>query len=195
MTLAPRNADDSCLINQTVPAGVLGPPSEHLDEKSQLPNPNPNTGEDVENGVGHSYPIENATVAPPVLPEGGDDEDDFPEGGLESWLVVVGSFCSMMSVYGIINIAAVFESYFSSNQLAGYSSSTVGWIFSVYLFIVFFAGIQVGPIFDRYGPRLLVLVGSLLVVASQMLLGLCEGKVTLYVLKFIDCAWANGLGT
>ncbi|KAI0382118.1 MFS general substrate transporter [Hypomontagnella monticulosa] len=190
MTLAPRNADDSCLINQTVPAGVLVPPSEHLDEKSQLPNSNPNTGDDVENDVGRSYPVENAAVVPPVLPEGDGDDDDFPEGGLEGWLVVAGSFCSMMSVYGIINVAAVFESYFSSNQLAGYSSSTVGWIFSVYLFIVFFAGIQVGPIFDRYGPRVLVIVGSLLVVASQMLLGLCEE----YYQIFLTYSVLGGIG-
>lgn len=99
--------------------------------------------------------------------------DTFPEGGLQAWLVVFGSFCAMLSVYGLINSAAVFESYFSEHQLAGQSPSTVGWIFSVYLFVVFFAGIQFGPVFDHRGPRALVAVGSVLTVASQMLLGLC----------------------
>lgn len=98
------------------------------------------------------------------------DDDNFPEGGLQAWLVVFGSFCAMISVYGLINSAAIFESYFSNNQLKGYDSSTIGWIFSVYLFLVFFAGIQVGPLFDGYGPRWLVAVGSIMVVASQMLL-------------------------
>ncbi|KAI1408896.1 MFS general substrate transporter [Hypoxylon sp. FL1857] len=185
MTLTPKNADDSCLINQTVPAGILGSPSEQLDEKAQLPNPNPhsnsnptsNAGNDLERG--HSHPVENADAASPSSSDDDDDEDgeddaDFPEGGLKAWFVVFGSFCAMVSVYGIINSAAVFESYFSTNQLAGYDSSTIGWIFSVYLFIVFFFGIQVGPVFDRHGPRLLVLAGSLLVVASQLLLGLCK---------------------
>ncbi|KAI1376230.1 MFS general substrate transporter [Hypoxylon crocopeplum] len=191
MTLESKHADDSCLINQTVPAGVLGSPLEHLDEKSQLPNPNPssipnpsaNSGQDqdrvrdVESQTGRSHPVENADAAS-ISPSSSSDEvendADFPEGGLAAWLVVLGSFCAMISVYGIINVAAVFESYFSTHQLVGYDSSTIGWIFSVYLFIVFFFGIQVGPIFDRYGPRLLVAVGSLLVVASQLLLGLCE---------------------
>lgn len=100
----------------------------------------------------------------------------FPEGGLHGWLAVVGSFCAMLSVFGLINSSAVFESYFSEHQLATYSASQIGWIFSIYLFCVFFVGIQVGPIFDRYGSRWLVAIGSLLIVLSLMLLGLCEGE-------------------
>jgi len=107
-------------------------------------------------------------------------QDTFPEGGLKAWSVVFGSFCAMLSVFGLINSAAVLESYFSENQLKGYDPSAIGWIFSVYLFIVFFAGMQAGPIFDRHGPRALVAVGSLLTIASQMLLGLCTSKSRLY---------------
>lgn len=169
MTLGFQNADDSCPVNQTVPAGIPAQPVQHIEKT-------PDRG-DAEAGLVPS--IRDSAG-------GGDTDDDvqaeddaditFPEGGLSAWLVVLGSFCSMISVYGIINSAAVFESYFTTHQLAGYDSSTVGWIFSTYLFMVFFAGIQVGPIFDRHGPRVLVAVGSLLVVASQLLLGLCEGE-------------------
>jgi len=102
----------------------------------------------------------------------------FPEGGLQGWLVVFGSFCAMVMVFGLINSSAVFESYFSTHQLAGHSSSEIGWIFSLYLFIVFFVGIQVGPVFDRYGARLLVAAGSIIVILSLMLLSLCESKFT-----------------
>ncbi|OTB14327.1 hypothetical protein K445DRAFT_319138 [Daldinia sp. EC12] len=191
MTITPQNADDSCLINQTVPTGVMSPPSEYLDEKKQLPNQNQNqnqnstsnSGEDQESQKGRSRSIEDAAAPLPSSSSSDrgddndnddDDDDDFPEGGLAAWLVVFGSFCSMICLYGLINSVAVFESYFSTHQLAGYSSSTIGWVFSIYLFIVFFFGVQVGPIFDRHGPRLLVAVGSLLVVASQLILGLCE---------------------
>ncbi len=98
----------------------------------------------------------------------------FPEGGRQAWLVVFASFCAMVSVFGLINTAAVFESWFATHQLAAYSASEIGWVFSLYLFFVFFVGIQVGPLFDRFGPRYLVAVGSVLVVASVMLLGFCE---------------------
>lgn len=195
MTLAPQqNADDSCLINQTVPAAALVQPPEQLDGKSQLnPNPqtSPNTGEEHANQMEHSHPVANLPAQLSYETDDDEEDADFPEGGLRAWLVVFGSFCSMVSVYGIINVAAVFESYFTTNQLRGYSSSSIGWIFSVYLFIVFFFGIQVGPIFDRYGPRYLIAIGSVMCVASQMLLGLCEGEFIVFFLSLFSCAGAR----
>lgn len=103
----------------------------------------------------------------------------FPEGGLAGWLAVWGSFCAMLSIFGLINSSAVFESYFSEHQLKDYNSSQIGWIFSLYLFVVFFIGIQVGPVFDRHGPKWLVPTGSLFMVLSLMLLGFCTGEITL----------------
>lgn len=100
----------------------------------------------------------------------------FPEGGLAGWLAVFASFCAMLSIFGLINSSAVFESYFSTHQLKDYSSSQIGWIFSLYLFMVFFVGIHIGPIFDRHGPRWLVLCGNLFMVLSLMLLGFCTGE-------------------
>lgn len=103
------------------------------------------------------------------------EAESFPEGGVQGWLVVFGAFCAMISVFGLINTAAVFESWFSTHQLIEYNPSQIGWIFSLYLFFVFFVGIQVGPVFDAFGPRILVMVGSVLMVASLLLLGFCEG--------------------
>ena len=97
---------------------------------------------------------------------------DFPDGGFQAWLVVLGSFCAQGAVFGLINTAAVFESYFQTHQLRDYTSSQIGWVFSLYLFLVFFVGVQVGPVFDRHGPRLLLIVGSLCVVSSLMLLSI-----------------------
>ncbi|KAI1503126.1 major facilitator superfamily domain-containing protein [Biscogniauxia marginata] len=196
MTLAPQNADDSCLVNQTVPAaGSTTSPSEQPNEKNETHSDIQRINHEILQ-VNHpegNHPAEDSSVSSAeraIGPDDGDEEADFPEGGLGAWLVVLGSFCAMFSVYGIINSAAVFESYFSTHQLEGYDSSTIGWIFSTYLFIVFFAGIQVGPLFDSYGPRVLVAVGSLLVVASQLLLGLCEE----YYQIFLTYSVLGGLG-
>jgi hypothetical protein len=100
----------------------------------------------------------------------------FPEGGLAGWLVVVGAFCAMLCVFGLINSSAVFESYFAAHQLAEYSPSQRGWVFSLNLFCVFFLGLQVGPVYDRFGPRVPVALGSILVVGSLFLLGFCTSE-------------------
>lgn len=104
------------------------------------------------------------------------EELTYPEGGCRAWLVVLGSFCAMGAVFGLINSSAVFESHFKENQLQDYSHSQIGWIFSLYLFLVFFVGILVGPVFDRHGPRALVAVGACFIVASLMLLSISKSK-------------------
>ncbi|KAF6803040.1 MFS monocarboxylate [Colletotrichum sojae] len=60
----------------------------------------------------------------------------------------------MFSVYGLPNTAAVFESYLSQNQLQERTPSELGWIFSVYLFVVYLFGLLVGPTFDKYEQEL-----------------------------------------
>ena len=116
---------------------------------------------------------ETSSIAPSLAH---DDKDDFPEGGLKGWLVVVGSFCGSFSVFGIINSTAILLEYFSSHQLKDYNPSQIGWIFGLSLFLTFFCGAPIGPIFDAYGPRALIFCGSILLIASMFLLGLCTRK-------------------
>ncbi|KAK3192524.1 hypothetical protein K4F52_001323 [Lecanicillium sp. MT-2017a] len=100
----------------------------------------------------------------------------YPEGGLRAWGVVLAAFGIMLSVYGPINSAAVFELHLREHQLSGYSHERIGWIFSLYLFTLYFAGLLIGPVFDRHGHRLLVLSGSLCIVAGAMLFSLSSRK-------------------
>ncbi|KAL5424125.1 hypothetical protein PMIN04_003445 [Paraphaeosphaeria minitans] len=65
------------------------------------------------------------------------------------------------------------QAYVTEHQLRDYSESTIGWIFGMYVFLAFFCGIQIGPIFDAHGPRLLVLAGSICLCLSMFLIGLC----------------------
>lgn len=80
-----------------------------------------------------------------------------PDGGLEAWLVVLGAWLALVSSLGLMNTLATFQSYLTTHQLADYDEGTVGWIFSVYTFMVFFLGLYIGPLFDKHGPRWLIL--------------------------------------
>ena len=106
---------------------------------------------------------------------GNDDDITYPEGGLQAWLVVFGAFCGMVACAGFMNTIGVFHAHLSNNQLRGYGESTIGWIFSVFTFLAFFLGIQIGPIFDAKGPRVLVFIGSVMFTAVLFLLGFCQG--------------------
>lgn len=162
MTFTTRGeAEDSCRKNHA--DTPQHEPAERSDvEKSER-------GLNTDRGNGDDTSGRSATPTDPPC-------ETYPEGGLVAWLVTFGSFCGMGAVFGLINSAGVFEAYFKANQLADYSHSQIGWIFSLYLFLVFFVGIQVGPIFDHYGSRALVAVASLLIVGSLMLLSISSGK-------------------
>lgn len=55
-------------------------------------------------------------------------EITYPEGGLEAWLVVFGAFAGMLASFGLMNTIGVYQSYLATNQLEGYSESSIGWI-------------------------------------------------------------------
>ena len=174
------NAEDTCLIYHHDIAISIPPPlatrgrPQHVEKpaltgsKHSLPPPLP-LNEKVEQTLeshGNAAANEAGTTD-------GDDDDEFPEGGARAWSVTVGSFCALFAVFGVINTTAVFQEYFSTHQLSGYSPSQIGWIFSLSLFLTFFCGNPIGPLFDAKGPRAMVFAGSVLLVLSLMLLGLC----------------------
>jgi MFS family permease len=101
-------------------------------------------------------------------------EDAYPEGNLSSWLVVLGSFFLLMSSYGIMTSLGAFQSYFATHQLRNYSARDIGWISGLFVFMAFMLGVQVGPLFDRYGPRGIVLIGSACHVTSLLLFAECK---------------------
>lgn len=136
------------------------------------------------------------TIPPTDIPKTEDDEISYPEGGLQSWLVVLGSFSACLVGFGLMNIVGIFASYLSEHQLKGYNESTIGWIFSVYVFLAFGLGIQIGPIFDAHGPRLLILAGGICTSLCMLLLGLCT-KYWHFMLAFgvLGGVGTYGLGT
>lgn len=99
--------------------------------------------------------------------------NSYPEGGLEAWLVVLGSFLGLFGAMGLINTIGTFQTYISTHQLRDYSSGSIGWIFGIYACLTFFCGLQIGPVFDAKGPRFLVLAGSVVIMASMIALGFC----------------------
>ncbi|KAL4967702.1 major facilitator superfamily domain-containing protein [Aspergillus stella-maris] len=102
------------------------------------------------------------------MPSMDDAPETFPDGGLSAWSVVLGSWCAFLPTFGLMNTTGVFTDWLATNQLSGFTRSDVSWIFSLYMFFLWFGGVQVGPIFDRYGPRHLVGAGSIGLTVAVM---------------------------
>ncbi|KAL7811173.1 major facilitator superfamily domain-containing protein [Trichoderma aethiopicum] len=100
--------------------------------------------------------------------------NSYPDGGLQAWLVVLGSWACMITSMGLLNTMAVLQARLSENELKHLPESTIGWILSSYAFFLYFCGAQVGPIFDAYDVKYLVIPGNIGIVISMMLIGLCK---------------------
>jgi hypothetical protein len=129
----------------------------------------------------------------PVAPAGQGQEPDkenieYPEGGLRAWLVVFGSFCGMTAGFGYMNTIGIFHAYLGSHQLSQYGEQAIGWVFSVYVFLSFFCGVQIGPVFDAHGPRWILAVGTVCLLLSAFLMGECTGELMLW-LFLVDIGW------
>lgn len=101
-------------------------------------------------------------------------EDDYPEGGLQAWLVLTGAFLALFPSFGFMVSIGTLQDYWQTHQLSAYSSRDIGWIPSVFTYLALALGIWIGPLFDRYGPRWIALIGSTLYVIMTFLLAECK---------------------
>ncbi len=104
------------------------------------------------------------------------DEFEYPEGGAAAWAVAAGSWCAMTAGLGIVNSTGVFEAYLSNTILSGSSTNAIGWIMGVYVFVSYFFGVQIGPIFDARGPRELIFIGTVCLIVGTFTLAQCTGQ-------------------
>jgi MFS family permease len=103
------------------------------------------------------------------------EEDAYPEGGIQAWLVVLGAWCAMIPSMGLLNTLAVLQAQVSENELPSLSESTIGWIFSTYAFFLYICGAQVGPIFDAYDIKVLIIPGCIGVVTAIVFFSVSHG--------------------
>jgi hypothetical protein len=99
----------------------------------------------------------------------------YPEGGREAWLVVFGAFCGLTASLGIYNTSGVFSAVLSHVILPGESPSKLGWLFSIYAFVTWICGVQIGPTFDVMGPRYLIIAGTVCTIIGIFTMSVSTG--------------------
>lgn len=101
-------------------------------------------------------------------------ESDIPDSGWRAWLVVLGAFCANAMTVGFVNSTGTIQDYLLTHQLVDEAESSVGWIFSIFIFMMLFWGIQTGPLVDTFGAEPLVIPGCLLWCFALMMMSLCK---------------------
>ncbi|KAM0277433.1 hypothetical protein ACHAQH_005797 [Verticillium albo-atrum] len=123
-------------------------------------------------GISPTARTETDVEAAPSGSPPGINPADFPEGGLEAWLVVLGGWCALFCTFGLVNCVGVFQDYYVRGPLSNYSASEVSWITSMQAWCMTFGGAIFGRVYDSYGPRPLLIGGTLVYVFGLMMTSL-----------------------
>lgn len=104
-----------------------------------------------------------------------ENEDIYPgdQNALAAWIVLLGSFLALFASFGLMVSIGTLQDYWQFHQLSQYSSRDIGWIPSVFVYLALGLGICFGPLFDRFGPRWILLAGSVAMVVMMFLLAEC----------------------
>ena len=94
--------------------------------------------------------------------------------GIAPWSVLVGCFFAIFATFGFMDAIGTIQVYWMENQLAANSSSAISWITGLNLFLFLLAGILIGPWIDHFGPRWILMGGSILYVTSIFILSVCN---------------------
>ncbi|KAK5130040.1 hypothetical protein LTR08_002514 [Meristemomyces frigidus] len=171
----------------------MGPSSTHASSRTDITHISDDEKDVIADEKESSPPL--AEPRPPLTtavdPAPHEDEVTYPEGGRESWLVVLGAFSGLTASLGIYNTSGVFSAVIASKILPDEAPSTLGWLFSVYAFVVWACGVQVGPTFDAMGPRALIIAGTICTLVGMLSLSFC----TEYYQIFLSFSILTGIGS
>ncbi|KAF5677190.1 monocarboxylate transporter [Fusarium heterosporum] len=183
-TISDRNIQP---ITSTDPEKQNPPPFTKTDAIMH-PEPANAVAADLERGEGDD---EKKQQQPPAGPPPGMAPADFPDGGLEAWLVVFGGWCALFCTFGVINCVGVFQKYYVSGPLKDYDSSAVSWITSVESFFMVFCSAIFGRIFDMYGPKYLLWFGTVIYVFGLMMVSLSSEYYQFFLSQSIVASIAS----
>ncbi|MCO5596097.1 hypothetical protein L7F22_050157 [Adiantum nelumboides] len=148
-------------------------PAGHIDESDVEADEGTHTNNsDDENAISNKEDISTTDAkqapAPAPTPTGP------PDGGFAAWTVVLGGFITLFNSFGFLNNFAAFQTYYYTNTLRGYSNSDIAWIGAMQSFTILSANLVLGPIFDRYGPRPLLIGATFTFAFGCMMTSLAD---------------------
>ncbi|KAK7056369.1 hypothetical protein VNI00_002923 [Paramarasmius palmivorus] len=131
----------------------------------------------------HEVPAE--TTTPP-------SKLTLPDGGLQAWATVLGSFLIQVCNFGYTSSFGVYQDFYVREYITNSSPSAISWIGSLNAFLLISGGVVAGRLYDRGYFYPLLYGGSLLTVFSLFMLSLA--KPNHYYQVFLSQGVGAGLG-
>jgi MFS family permease len=105
----------------------------------------------------------------------------FPDGGLEAWLVVAGAACGMFCSFGWLNAIGVFQSYYQTHQLKEYTASESKSEYYFAMIIADFHSCMDTIVGGKHSPNTKLLSSASILTTSKIFMMFIMGPLVGYV--------------
>ncbi|GME71226.1 unnamed protein product [Ambrosiozyma monospora] len=175
-----RSKTESDRVPQT-PIDLSDPPDSVQANSNQIIKANGFNATDTENGFKLEHKGQSANSISNEVNESNPDDEaiEYPDGGFRAYTVVLGSFLGLAAGFGLFNSMGAVQAYLNLHQLKGVSNSVSSIIFSVFTGCAYFVVILSGVLFDEYGSKTPVIIGSIFLFAGIFGAGNCKNVVQL----------------
>ncbi|KAI4722990.1 MFS monocarboxylate transporter [Aureobasidium sp. EXF-10727] len=99
---------------------------------------------------------------------------DEKELNKRSACVLVGAFCAFFCSVGFFNAWGIFQEYYHAHQLSQNSEFDISWIGSFSICAMYLSSPAVGIAYDKIGPNMLLIVGSIGALFAIFMVSLCQ---------------------
>lgn len=101
-------------------------------------------------------------------------EDDYPDGGLAAWSVLVGATCAIFATWGFLDTWGVFQSYYQRVLIPDTPTSTIAWIGSTQFALAYLPGLVAGRLCDLGYFKRTLLIPSVIIVLATVITAECN---------------------
>lgn len=115
-----------------------------------------------------------------------------PDGGLRAWSMAIAAHLILFNIWGFVNSFGLFQTYYVQNMKIG-GESSVAWIGTAQVFILFGMGTWTGRGLDAGLFRIQFIVGSTISVLGLFMLSLCKTFWQLFLAQAICMGVGYGL--
>ncbi|BGP41701.1 hypothetical protein JCM10449v2_005692 [Rhodotorula kratochvilovae] len=145
--------------------------------------------EEAQRAAGDGPELEKGCAASTAAPA----EVEYPDGGLEAWLVVAGAWCISFTAWGYANAFGVLLSYLLKHDLANYNESDLAWIGAFQIAANLFCAVFAGKLFDAGYVKHLLVAGLLVYTAGLFGLSYATEYWQIFLAQGLACGLASGL--
>ncbi|PKX95150.1 putative MFS monocarboxylate transporter [Aspergillus novofumigatus IBT 16806] len=118
-----------------------------------------------------------------------------PPVSARAYMSVIGGTCALLCTVGFVVAFGVFQGYYTEHLLRGMSEFDISWIGSASIFLLYASAPICGVLVDRFGPKVLLIAGSIGVLVAIFMISLCSQYYQIFLAQAVLLGISMGFVT